>query len=662
EKFIENPFKPGERLYKTGDLARWLPDGNVEFLGRLDHQVKVRGFRIEVGEVESHIRKYLDVKECIVVPTQDTQDQTYLCAYIVANEMEITLKDLRSSLGQSLPEYMIPSAVVQLDVLPLTPNGKIDRKALPEPNYEREGSTYVAPRNDLEKKMVDIWEDILGVTPIGVHDNFFELGGHSLKATALMGRINEEFDIDIPFQDLFYAPNLEYLSMYLFKLKKTEKIKLSSIGNLESYPASLYQTYTYEVSKNETGYNIPMATFVIGNLNLSLFNRAFSRLIERHESLRTSFILEGNQLMQKIHDSKDIKFSVEVIDINKEEIDNYIRKFIRPFDFSKAPLFRVELLKIGYNEHLLLFDMHHIVSDGTSIQLLFKELKEIYEEKPLPILKYQFKDYVAWQNKVLESEQMKKQEAYWLDKYSSLIPTLDLKTDYHRPHVLNFKGNHIEFFVDNQMNKDIQVFLKEHNITLYMFLLAAYNILLRQYSRQQQEDIIVGTWVANRKHPDLDNIIGLFINSLAIRNYPKGDYTLREFIYELKNNTIEAFENQEYPFEQLIQKINIKPSLNRRPIFDAVFSLANFNMTNTSFSNLKFIPYDFNLGICEYDLYLSGIQLESGLRFKLAYSVELFNEKTINNMGKDYVYIISKILSNPNDKIKDINIAKDLKV
>uniref|UniRef100_UPI001CFEC24D non-ribosomal peptide synthetase n=1 Tax=Priestia aryabhattai TaxID=412384 RepID=UPI001CFEC24D len=215
EKFIENPFKPGERLYKTGDLARWLPNGNVEFLGRLDHQVKVRGFRIEVGEVEAHIRKHLDVKECIVVPKQDTQDQTYLCAYIVANEMEITLKDLRSSLGQSLPEYMIPSAVVQLDVLPLTPNGKIDRKALPEPNYEREGSTYVAPRNDLEKKMVDIWEDILGVTPVGVHDNFFELGGHSLKATVLIGRLNKEFDIEVPLREIFRQQTLEEMVHYI---------------------------------------------------------------------------------------------------------------------------------------------------------------------------------------------------------------------------------------------------------------------------------------------------------------------------------------------------------------------------------------------------------------------------------------------------------------
>ncbi|MEC0685650.1 condensation domain-containing protein, partial [Bacillus haynesii] len=361
EKFIPHPFVAGERLYKTGDLAKWLPDGNIEFIGRIDHQVKIRGFRIELGEIESRLEMHEDINETIVIVREDEENRPYICAYITANR-EISLDELKGFLGEKLPEYMIPAYFVQMDKLPLTKNGKVDRKALPEPDRTAGAeSEYEMPRNETEEKLAAIWRDILKVGKSGINDHFFEMGGHSLKAAAMAARIRKELKAEIPLGQIFKTPTIKGLGEYIRSTKDSVYSSIKKVEEKEYYRLSSAQKRLYILNQIEgsgLSYNIPFTMKVKGSFDIRRFENALQIVIQRHEALRTSFLMADGEPVQKIE--KEVDFSIKCSEIESLSIQEIIKQFVRPFDLKKAPLFRTEVVKVNDEEHIILFDMHHI--------------------------------------------------------------------------------------------------------------------------------------------------------------------------------------------------------------------------------------------------------------------------------------------------------------
>ncbi|CAM5480912.1 Carrier domain-containing protein OS=Lysinibacillus sphaericus OX=1421 GN=LS41612_16120 PE=3 SV=1 [Lysinibacillus sphaericus] len=398
EKFLPDPFNPGERMYKTGDLAKWLPDGNIEYLGRIDNQVKIRGYRIELDEIESRLTRISQIKEAVVTAPKDAMGTRYLCAYVVSDK-KLHVAELKVELGQVLPSYMIPTRFIQLEKLPLTTNGKVDRKNLPEPTETIDDETnYMAPRTDIEKQLVEIWSDVLQIRKIGILDNFFEVGGHSLKATILTSRISKNLHVSITLQEIFENPTIKSISQIIEKKVKEHYMPILPVKEQDYYAASSAQKRLLIINQLESTsvtYNMPGA-FILAKLRSEQLHEAFKKLIIRHESLRTSFSWLDGEPIQEIHQSAEL--DLQYNKCAEIEISEKIKQFIKPFDLSIAPLLRVEVWNIGLDKHMLLFDMHHIISDGISINILTKELKEFYEGNELPALAIQYKDYTAWQN------------------------------------------------------------------------------------------------------------------------------------------------------------------------------------------------------------------------------------------------------------------------
>nr|WP_233567733.1 condensation domain-containing protein [Cohnella faecalis] len=405
-------------MYRTGDLARWLPDGNIEYLGRIDEQVKVRGHRIELGEVESALRSHESVKEATVIARKDEEGSAYLCAYFVANG-NLGAAELRKHLLEMLPQYMIPSFFVRVEQMPLTPNGKLDRKALPSPEGTLErGTVYEAPRNALEETLANIWQGVLGVSAIGITDNFFELGGHSLKATTLVSRIHKELNVQVPLREVFQSPTIKELAQAIRGMEAHAYASIEPAPLREYYPVSSAQKRMYILSQlqgAEQSYNMPGAVMMEGKVDRERFERAFRQLIARHEALRTSFEWVEGEPAQRIHLEVDFEISYK-----KAEEDGLrqIAEFIRAFDLGQAPLLRVGLLELEPERQVLLYDMHHIISDGVSMDILVREFVGLYGGQTLPAPRLQYKDYAVWQQAFMQSEAMKRQETYWLETFS----------------------------------------------------------------------------------------------------------------------------------------------------------------------------------------------------------------------------------------------------
>jgi len=658
EKFAANPFEPGERMYRTGDMGRWLPDGNIEFLGRIDHQVKIRGFRIELGEIESRLIKYEAVEEAVVIAREEQNGSKYLCAYLVGNR-QFTVSELREYLKKELPDYMVPSYFIQLERMPLTPNGKIDRKALPEPDRSiGTGAEYEAPRNETEEKLVKIWKEILGVGKIGICDNFFELGGHSLKAINLIAKTHKELNIEIPLREIFKMPTIKGIAEYIKGMEENIYASIAAIEEREHYPASSAQKRIYTLQQFEmdnTSYNMPSVMAIEGELNRNRLEGAFKKLIKRHESLRTSFEIVNEEIVQKIY--KEVNFSISCIEEKEDKADEIVKGYIKSFDLSKAPLLRVGLIKLAEDKHILMADMHHIISDGVSMGILTKEFAELYEGKELPELRIQYKDYAAWQNEMISSEVMKKQEEHWLNTFHGEVPVLDLPTDYPRPSLQSFEGDRITYSINKEITEGIRKIAKEAGATIYMVLLSGFNILLSKYSGQ--EDIIVGSPIAGRHHSDLENIIGMFVNTLAMRNYPEGSKTVIEFIEEVKTNALKAYENQDYQFEELVEKIGVKRDLSRNPLFDVMLAMQNTEMGEIGLNGVSIKPYDMKNRIAKFDITVSAVETEDSIEMDIEYCTKLYKKETIERMMGHFINILGKVSQNPDIILEQIEMISE---
>ncbi|EGO65801.1 non-ribosomal peptide synthetase [Acetonema longum] len=654
EKFVDNPFLPGERMYRTGDLARWLSDGNIEFLGRIDHQVKIRGFRIELGEIEAELLQHPAVKETVVTAQEDGSGHKYLCAYFTA-EQELTPADLRQQAAKTLPDYMIPAYFLQLPNMPLTPNGKVDRKALPKPEGRiSTGAGYIAPANETESKLAEIWQAVLGIEQIGTEDSFFDLGGHSLKAITLVARIHKELGAEVPLREVFKSPTIKELAKTIGTTGQKGFADIEPVMEQAYYPVSSAQKRMFVLNRfdqSDTAYNMPAVLKVEGGLDRNRLAAAVQKLIQRHETLRTSFEVAAGEPVQRVH--KEIDFAVDYRRASAKAIPEIIRAFVRPFDLGQAPLLRVGLVETAENSHVLLFDMHHIISDGVSMGILVKELAGFYEGQELPGLRVQYKDFSAWQHKLRQGGAFKQREQYWLDTLGGELPVLDLPADYPRPPVRSFTGDHLQFEIGEQLTAAVNKLAGQTGTTPYMVLLAAYNILLSKYTGQ--EDIIVGSPIAGRPHADLEQVVGMFVNTLAMRNYPAQDKSFLEFLGELRENVLQAFEHQDYQFEELVETLDIPRNVSRNPLFDTMFALQNMDMAALAVNDLHFSPYPFENKIAKFDLTLLAVERDNKLQFTLEYYTRLFSRETMRRLGEHFANILGSVLRQPQIRLGDID-------
>ncbi|MCR8937086.1 non-ribosomal peptide synthase/polyketide synthase [Brevibacillus laterosporus] len=658
EKFVSNPFVPGEQMYRTGDLARWLPDGTIEYLGRIDQQVKIRGFRIEIGEIESVLARQDKVKESVITVVEDKGGQKALCAYYVSENATL-IPELREQLAEELPSYMVPTFFVQLEKMPLTPNGKVDRRALPKPDGELiAGTEYVAPSNQIEEQLVDIWKSVLGVSKIGVRDNFFELGGHSLKAMTVISSVHKVFHVELPLKILFESPTIFALASYISGLEKGKYVAIQQAVKTDFYPVSSAQKRMYILHQFEgTGisYNVPGVMFIEGSLDYNRFDYAMRGLVNRHEALRTSFKTVNGDPVQMIHDT--VNFAVTYQEASEDQVEQIVDEFIQPFDLEIAPLFRIRLVTLSEKRHLFLMDMHHIISDGVSMQIIIKEFAQLYNEQNLPECNIQYKDFAVWQNELFQSEVIQKQEEFWLNTFAGELPILNLQTDFPRPSVQSFEGDHIIFGTGKQLMADLLSLSNETGATLYMLLLAAYNLLLSKYTGQ--EEIVIGTPIAGRSHADVENIVGMFVNTLALKNTPLSELTFREFISEVKNNALEAFQNQDYPFENLVEKLQIRRDLSRNPLFDTMFSLGKTDSTGFEIDGLHYVPYEMKGQIAKFDISLDAFETQDEIQLQFSYCTKLFSKETIERWAIHYSQILQSIVANPDKKLSEISVLSE---
>lgn len=661
ERFVENPFIHGEKIYKTGDLARWFPKGEIEHLGRIDCQVKIRGFRIEPGEIEKKLLCYESIRGAVVIDKEDKTGTKYLCAYIVSDE-DLPVPDLRRFLAGELPNYMIPHCFIKIERIPLTPNGKVDRKALPEFNgYIKAETEYRASRTETEKKLMEIWNDILSIERIGIDDNFFELGGDSLNIVSLVTRIHREFNVELPLERIYKSPNIKEIGEFIENTKKNVFLPIQPIRKQEYYKASAAQKRLYllmQIEGNKTAYNMPWAMLVEGNLDKEKIENAIKFLVNRHESLRTAFELVGGELVQRIYNNID--FQINYSKTAEYKLKNMINEFIQPFDLSKAPLLRVKIIQLSEEKYILLFDMHHIISDGASANILLDELANLYEGRALTKLRLQYKDYSEWQNELLKSEAMKRQEEFWLSVFSGDIPALNMPIDSPRPPIQCFEGESVRFKIGKVMADKLNKLALKTGTTLYMLLLAVYNILLSKYTGQ--EDIIVGSPLAGRNHSDLENIVGMFVNTVAIRNLPEDQKTFVEFLEDVKENSLKVYANQDYPFEELVSKLRIKRDLSRNPLFDTMFVFQNKDAMNMKISGLKIRPYELENRVSKFDFTLEAVENYNGINFNLEYCTKLFRRETVERMAGHFINILNVVQDNPSIKISQINMLSQNEV
>jgi amino acid adenylation domain-containing protein/non-ribosomal peptide synthase protein (TIGR01720 family) len=655
-----NLFTP---LYRTGDRACWLPDGNIEFLGRIDHQVKIRGFRIELGEIEYHLLNHNEIKEVVAVSKEDKKGNIALYAYFVSGK-EFTVTDLRNHLSGSLPDYMIPSYFIKLDTIPLKPNGKIDRNALPEPEIKTD-TEYFHPRNNIEKKLVDIWSDVLGVNKdtLGIDSNFFELGGHSLTAITLLSKLQREFNVKLKLTEIFKLPTIRVFGDLIRRAGQEKFVPIKQAEEKEYYSLSSAQKRLYILQQMEpegNAYNIPRIEILEGELERERLKEIFKKLIKRHDSFRTSFILIDEQPLQRVH--REVEFAIEYhnageTEYSSLEVEKIVNNFIRPFHLSTPPLLRVGLINEDNKRHILMVDIHHIISDGVSHTILIRNFMDLYRGKELSPLPYQYKDFSEWQNREEQRKALESQREYWLREFQGEIPILNLTTDYPRPGIQSFEGNTVSFEISIEETKALNQLAKKHGATLYIVLLTAFNVLLARLSNQ--EDIIIGTPLAGRRNVELEQIIGMFINTLAVRNFPESEKKFNDFLGEVKESTLIAFENQDYPFEELVEQVSVNRDVSRNPLFDVMFVLQNMDFPKVEIPGLKLLPYKYKNKISKFDLELSAVEAEGKVLFSFNYCINLFTQETIERFISYFKKIITSILIEPGIKILDIEIITE---
>ena len=655
KSFINNPFVKNSIMYKTGDIGYFNANGQIICLGRSDNQVKIRGLRIELGEIENKINSLSFINSCAVIKKSDNLHE-YLCAYFTSNT-EVNISDIEKYLEQFLPKYMIPKYFMQIKELPYTPNGKIDRKALSKINYIKKETISKNARNEYDIKLIEILKTILQTENISINDDFLELGGDSLSAITLSSYIRREFKVQIYVKDILDNSKIRDLSDLIANNSLTSQISLKPVSKSNSYKVSSAQKRIYFASQmdgsNSILYNIPGGIIFDQELDLEKLEKCIYTVIQHQESLRTYFEVENENVIQKI--KEDIDFKLDVQDnVNFESIDSIFNDFVKPFDLSKAPLFRVKYLKFTNKKNAIFIDMHHIISDGTSLSIFIDELVKIYNNVTLPVLKIQYKDYANYEFEKITSNQNKEDRTYWLNQFKDEIPVLNLPTQFSRPSIRTFKGKKVYSLIDNQTSNKIKKLCDSLEITQYMFLLSCYYILLSKYT--SQDDIVIGSPIIGRDLAETYNIIGMFVNTLALRNKIDTSSSFKNFVLNIKENLLNAFKHQTYPFDELVKDLGITRDTSRNPLFDTMFTYQNNGYKEIKIKNTKANYYIPDTNISKFDLSIEAVPQNDTIALTFEYATSLFTEDFIKNMSNHYLNIINNVLSNLDIKLKNIDI------
>jgi len=654
EVFVENPFVTGDRMYHSGDLGRWLPDGNLEYLGRIDRQVKIRGFRIEPGEIEQALLSIPGMKMAAVVDRKDTNGRVYLSAYIVADK-SLSISEVRNDIGKALPEYMVPRHIAQLEKMPLTPSGKIDRRALPEPSVEADGGVpYTPPRNEREREMASIWQESLKVEKIGIDDNFFALGGHSLKAVGLLAKVERVMGITILMRELFASPTIRELTEKYGAAAAKKKAVLLPAEPAEYYPTSSPQRQLYILDRIEgigVTYNVPVLMTLSGMLDYARLSGALQALLERHEALRTSFSIVEGLPVQKVDENPLLRLSIE--DVREEQLDEAVNGFIRPFNLVRAPLFRVKLCRINQEKHYLLMDFHHIICDGISVSILFNELARLYAGEDLPPASLHFKDYVIWHSHNQESDEARSHADFWLNGFNGYEP-FELATDYPRTASMNFDGGEYRAALEKGLSLDLRRLCSLCGVTLHTLLLAAFTALLARYTGQ--EDIVAGTSMAGRTLDEVADMPGMFVNTVPVRSFPDFKKPFRTHLEEMKQTMLTVQEYQDFPLERLYDKLRFHRGPGRNPLFDVNFVLRNMELPHFESEGITAQVEHIPTHTSKFDISLAAEERDGGaLMLDVEYRKSLFRPKTIQSMISHLIRLLESICSDPDLPVGELD-------
>jgi amino acid adenylation domain-containing protein len=671
-RFVVNPWteQAGDRLYRTGDLGRYRPDGAVEPVGRADQQVKVRGFRVELGEVESALASHPAIREAAVMARE-----TGLAAWWVPvdDSVELHAATLRLHLKALVPEYMVPTAYVRLERLPLTANGKLDRRALPEPEPVATDSRPAAPRNPTEEILAQLWAEVLRRESVGVDDDFFALGGHSLLATRLLARVQNALSVVLPLRAVFEGPTVAQLAVRVEEMRRAGLPVLPPVVPVDRdrpLPLSFAQERLWFIDRLEGGsaaYNIPTAVRLRGALNVDALERTLSEIVRRHESLRTVFAEADGSPVQVI--APLAGFALPVDDLSgvgdrETEVQRRAREDAgRPFDLAQGPLFRATLLRLADDEHVLLLCIHHIVTDGWSSGVLFRELGALYAayhdggDSPLAELPVQYADFAVWQREQLQGEALERQVSYWKERLAGAPSLLELPTDRPRPPVRSHRGTREMFDLPRTLLDRLQALGRSEGATLYMVLLGAFQLLLSRYSGS--DDVVVGSPIAGRTRREVEELIGFFANTLVLRTDLSADPTFRELLGRVREGTLGAYEHQEVPFERLVAELQPERSLSHSPLFQVMFILQNADRSGSGLAGLRMEGVGAESETTRFDLALTAATHDGGIGGMLEYSTDLFDRSTIRRMVGHLERVLEQVAGDADVRLSQVDLLSE---
>jgi amino acid adenylation domain-containing protein len=678
-KFVPHPYSgvAGARLYGTGDQVRWLADGNLEFLGRIDQQVKIRGFRVELGEIEAVLKEGEHVREAVVVARGEEAGEKRLVAYVVGAKVHSS--ELREYLKGRLPEYMVPAVFVELAELPLTANGKVERRALPPPSVRdlELDEEYAVARTAAEEILSGIWREVLGVERVGIDDNFFALGGHSLKATQVMSRVRQACAVELPLRSLFAWPTVRELGREVERqwaagTSSTEVALVRVEGRGGELPLSFAQQRLWflEQLEPESGYyNVPAAIRLAGPLNVAALERSVNEIVSRHEVLRSRFLLRAGEPRQVIEQSAAISLAVQELErVAVGERESEARALLQrearaPFDLAQGPMLRVRVLRVAAEEHLVLLSLPHIVADGWSMEVLIRELETLYEAfsggaatSPLPQLALQYADYAGWQREWLQGERLEQQLSYWRKQLAGAA-SLELPTDYVRPAVRSAAGRVQRFSIEPEVSERLKVLSQQRGVTMFMTMLAAWQLLLARYSRQTE--IVVGTPIAGRTRRETESLIGCFVNTVVLRTDCAGDPSFVELLERVREVCLGAYAHQEVPFEKLVEELEPQRDLSRSPLFQVLFALPNTPRKVLRLSGLQVSAVALEAETTKFDLALTLSETEQGLKGSLEYRTDLYRAETIERMAEQLRRMLAAVAAEPERRVSQLELLSE---
>ncbi|MDI2591032.1 amino acid adenylation domain-containing protein [Pseudomonas sp. 681] len=665
ERFLEDPFNPQARMYRTGDFARWLADGTIEYLGRNDDQVKIRGMRIELAEIDTALANFSGVKEAVV----QVRDGRLVAWFTEHAALDIA--DLRQHLQARLPEYMVPSAYVRLHSLPLTANGKLDHKALPAPDQAALLSReYEAPQGEIETALVQIWAEVLQVGRVGRRDHFFELGGHSLLAMRMVSRVRMQLGVELVLSDLFANPQLAAVAQVLAQAGRSTLPPIVALSRDEDLPLSFAQQrlwFLAQMGDANSAYNIPAALTLRGALNVEALQRALARIVERHETLRSRFVqLNAEPQVLVVADLtfglvvEDLRHEYEAQAVLQSRIDH---EAAQPFDLENGPLIRGRLLVMANDEHVLLLTMHHIVSDGWSMGVLTQELMALYQAfnqgqpDPLPALSVQYGDFALWQRRWLSGDVLQRRTEYWQQALAGAPALLMVPTDRPRPAQQDYSGHSIEVQLDPALTAGLKALSQRHGTTLYMTLMAAWALLLGRLAGEQ--DVVIGSPAANRQRTEVEGLIGLFVNTLAVRIDTSGELSVEALLARVKAQTLAAQAHQDLPFEQVVEITRPVRSLSYSPLFQASLAWQNLQAPALVLEGIQVQGLAQASHFAKFDLALSLGEGPDGIDGVLDYATALFDESTVRRFIGYFTRLLQAMVANDQAVLAQVDLLDD---